>query len=62
MCVYVVLRPLLFPYEGGKALALNSACKRADFTGWMSFLLSKLVVVISPNQESLSANALGIIL
>ena len=56
-----VLRPLLFPYEGGKALALQHVRELILQVGDV-FLPSKLVVVISPNQESLNTNALGIIL
>ena len=57
MCLCMFSR-LLFPYRGGMARVLSSACKddRADFTDWMSFLQSNVINEISPNTEALSAN------
>ena len=45
------LRPLLFPYRGGKMRALSCACKtdQAGFTDRMFFLPSNLMEEISPN-------------
>ena len=53
-----VLRSLLFPYKGARASTLSSECKidQADFTDWITFLLSNLLEEICPNPEALSIN------
>ena len=52
--------PLLLPSRGGRTWALNSECKidQAEFTGWMSFLLSNLLEEISPKYPFISMELL----
>ena len=54
------LRPLSFHYKWAKVRDLSSACQtdQADFTDWMSFILSNLMEEINPNPEALSAKYL----
>ena len=53
-----VLRPSLFHPRGSRTRTLTSKCKigLAEFTEWMSFLLSNLMGETSPNPEALTGN------
>ena len=56
LCISDLLCPILFPYRGSKIWGLSCERKtdQADFTDWMSFLLSNLMEEISPNVEARS--------